>query len=579
MKKATSTLLIFFISNLLISQTNIHVSQFGAVGDGVTNDYLSIQAAIDSAAQSGSEVYFSAKTYAIDNTLNLYGGVNLIGEGKGATSTSTPFNGTVIKNTGTKLTIKITGHNAGLQNLTVYDTDNAGAAGGVKIIADNSDVESIILRSVLIFGFTDGFAVKLQAKNGGGISYCSFYDLRVRHAKIGIHIDEDQSSYVNSNSFYHGAISGGGFNYCFLAEGGNNNILNAMIMEPYTSNKGHFVVKEGEIIGNDIRIEGALQPNNVPLVEFKYGTKNSILNGTYSGGLTIDDGDNTILFKSGKSLGYSNPNANLFINSSLKGTTNNTIPYWEIGNSSILIEETNDEIYTNQEVIKLSVPPGVNSYMRPSPTFLPKVLSNSKYETVNFGALIKTDKSDVITTICKALSGTATSLYHPGNNKWQLIGMTSTITSAIPYDPKFYIDNSGSADTTLIYITIPTLNFGISPPKIEAAPITSAGGILNGTLSHSITSVNTASSTFLTLPKSGNLFEINGTHTIARINHLANDRMPKGTVITLLFNNSGTSLVNGAYIKLLSGYSSSLNSSITLVSNGDGTWREMNRNL
>lgn len=577
MKNITSTIL--FTLTSLCSLAQIHVSDFGATGDGATNDIVAIQAAIDSAAQTGSEVLFSAKTYAIDSTLNLYGGVNLIGEGKGATSTSTPFNGTVIKNTGTKLTIKITGHNAGLQNLTIYDTDNAGAAGGVKIIANNSDVESIILRSVLIFGFTDSFALKLKAKNGGGISYCSFYDLRIRHAKIGIHIDEDESSYVNSNSFYHGAISGGGFNYCFLAEGGNNNVINAMIMEPYTSNKGHFVVKKGEVIGNDIRIEGAQQPSNIPLVEFKYGTKNSILNGTYSGGLTIDDGDNTILFKSGKSLGYSNPNANLFINSSLKGTDNNTIPYWELGNSSIVVEETTEEIYTNQKVIKLTVPPGVNSYLRPSPTFLPKVLSNAKYETVNFGAYIKTDKSNVITTICKALSGTATGLYHPGNNKWQLTGMTSTITAAIPYDPKFYIDNSSSSDSTRIYITVPTLNFGISPPKIEAAPITSAGGILNGTLSNSITAVDSPTSTFLTLPNSGNIFEVNGTNTIARINHLANDRMPRGTVVTLLFNNAGTSLVNGAYIKLLSGYTSSLNSSITLISNGDGTWREVNRNL
>ncbi|MCT4580172.1 MAG: glycoside hydrolase family 55 protein [Flavobacteriales bacterium] len=578
MKHLFVSFLYFFLS-YIYGQTPIHVSQFGAVGDGTTNDYTAIQAAIDSAAQTGSKVLFSAKTYAIDNTLKLYGGVNLIGEGKGATATSTPFNGTVIKNIGTKLTVKITGHNAGLHNLTIYDTDNAGAAGGVKIIANNSDIESIILKSVLIFGFTDTFALKLKAKNGGGISYCSFYDLRIRHAKIGIHIDEDESSYVNSNSFYHGAISGGGFDYCFLAEGGNNNIINAMIMEPYTSIKGHFVVKAGEVIGNDIRIEGAQQPQHVPLVEFKAGTKNSILNGTYSGGLTIDNGDNTILFKSGKSLGYHNPNSNLFINSSLKGTANNTIPYWEIGNTAIVVKEVADEIYTNQEVIELTIPPGITSYLRPSPTFLPKVLSNSKYETVNFGAFIKTDKSDIITTICKAPSGTATSLYHPGNDQWQLIGMTSAISATIPYDPKFYIDNSSSSDSTKIYLTSPTLNFGITPPKIEAAPITTSGGILNGTLSNSITAVSTPTSTFLTLPNSGNIFEVNGTNTIARINHLSNDRMPKGTVITLLFNNAGTSLVNGAYIKLLTGYTSTLNSSITLISNGDGTWREMNRNL
>jgi hypothetical protein len=92
-------------------------------------------------------------------------------------------------------------------------------------------------------------------------------------------------------------------------------------------------------------------------------------------------------------------------------------------------------------------------------------------------------------------------------------------------------------------------------------------------------SITTNGTGFLTLPKEANTFEINGTNTITRINHLANDRLPKGTVITLLFNNAGTSLINGAYISLISSYTSVINSSLTIISNGNGTWREINRNL
>ena len=84
---------------------------------------------------------------------------------------------------------------------------------------------------------------------------------------------------------------------------------------------------------------------------------------------------------------------------------------------------------------------------------------------------------------------------------------------------------------------------------------------------------------FITLPKDGNIFVINGTPTITRINYLLADRFPKGTVIHLLFNSSGANVTSSAYISLKSGFTSTSNSSLTLVSNGDGTWRELNRNL
>ena len=350
-------------------------------------------------------------------------------------------------------------------------------------------------------------------------------------------------------------------------------------MEPYSSLKGHILVNKGEIIGNNIRIEGAQQPTNIPLVEFKANTKNSYLYGTYSGGLTVDNGDNSILFKSGKSLGYKNPSSNLFTNASLKGISNNSIPYWEVENSQVTIQNSTDKYKANYNVLKLTIPPGVITYLRPQSNYLPTVLANSKYKAVNFGAFIKTNKSDIITTICKAPSGITTGLYHSGSNDWEMIGMTSEINTTASYNPKFYINTSSTLDSTVIYITTPTLNFGIENPNIEATPLSSSGGIINGTLSTSMYSISTNGTGFLTFPKEANTFEINGTNTITRINHLANDRFPKGTIITLLFNNASTSIVNGAYINLITNYTSVLNSSLTIVSIGDGTWREISRNL
>ena len=556
---------------------NMNVINFGALGNGINDDYNAIQNAIDSAAQTGDIVLLPVGVYSISNTLIVPAGVTLQGEGRGSTSTSTPHNGTIIKNTSTLQTIRITGHNVSIKDMVVYDTDNEGSVGGIEILADSSNVESVILEEVLIFGFGSGVALKLEAKDGGGINYCSFYDVRIRHAKTGILIQEDEGSFVNSNSFYHGAISGGGFDYCLHVVGGNNNVFNATVMEPYSSLKGHLVVEEGQIVGNDIRIEGAQQLATIPLVEFKSNTANSVINGIYSGGLTVDLGNNFINFRSDKSLNYENSNSNLFVNACFNGVKSNTIPFWEISNANVLVTELSPEILPGYQVLKLTVPAGIETYLRPSSGFLPEVLAPAKYDYVNFGAYIKTNTSNVISTTCKAPAGTTTGIYHTGDTTWHMVGMTSGVDRINSYNPKFHITTVNQTNPVDIYITTPVLNFGNTAVKLEAAPISSAGGILTGTLTMGMSLVVAAN--FLTLPNQGNVFEINGTTTISRINHLTQDRFPKGTVITLLFNEANTSVTNGGYITLIGGFTSTLNSSLTLISLGNGTWREVNRNL
>ena len=556
----------------------INVTDFGALGDGVNDDYSAIQNAINQAATNGSHVLIPAGTYNCSSTIVVPAGVILIGEGRGQSSTQTPNTGTIIKNTGTHLTVQITGSNAGLRDLTVYDTDNAGALGGVQLLANGSLVESIILDNVLIFGFTDGDALHLKSTNGGGLSYCSFEDLRVRHAKTGIHIEEVGNGFVNSNAFYHGAVSGGGFSHCLFVEGGNNNVFHGTIFEPYSSTIGHLIINQGSITGIDIRIEGTSQPTDLPLIKFEENTYGSRLTGVYSGGLTIDKGDNFINFKSGKSIDFKNASSNLFTNAAFKGVNGNTIPNWEVS-AGVTIEVFASEILDQHQVIKLTIPSGVNAYLRPSPVDLPEALSSAIYDHVNFGAYIKTDQPNLVTTICKAPAGITTGGYHPGDSKWHSIGMTSLVDKTTSYNPKFYFQNSGQSNDLVVYLTTPLLTFGLTETELAPKPLTTLGGQLFGTLTMSMQSVNTVTNGFIVLPKDGNIFEINGTNSIYRINHLTSDRFPKGTVINLLFNTSGVSVFNSAYINLTGHFSSTTNGSLTLVSNGNGTWRELNRNL
>lgn len=64
----------------MINSAPISVLDYGAVGDGITDDTLAIQAAIDAGVLNKQIVYFPAGTYLITDTINLPIGSQLVGE-------------------------------------------------------------------------------------------------------------------------------------------------------------------------------------------------------------------------------------------------------------------------------------------------------------------------------------------------------------------------------------------------------------------------------------------------------------------------------------------------------------------
>ena len=94
-----------------------------------------------------------------------------------------------------------------------------------------------------------------------------------------------------------------------------------------------------------------------------------------------------------------------------------------------------------------------------------------------------------------------------------------------------------------------------------------------------------ASPYFWVLPKNeGNVFMMdiqgNPVRHIHRLNRSGADRFPKGTVITMVFEEAGTCVKNSTYIKLKNSqdFVSIVQSSITLVTKGSATWYEASRN-
>ncbi len=559
----------------------LSILDFGATDNVNVDNSLAIQNAINFASISGTTLFVPSGVYRFKSTLVIPSGVKIVGLGNGNDVLQTPVNGSQLRYIHTSggtanWAIKMTGHNSSISNLVIVNQSNdTNTLGGIQIYANNKSVESCKISDVLIYGFTGGSGLSLYAENSAGIAYCSFYDVRVRHARIGIRIAQDVTSYVNSNSFFHGAISGGAFNYGIRVESGNNNVFYGTIIEPYKSEYGHIVVEGGgSIVGENIRIEGAQQNDTVPLIYLHSSTTGSYLDGTYAGGLTIDKGSNFINLTSGKSIGQKNPSRNLFQNTAFIKKSSTTIDQWKLSNNNVTFQLLDAEILPNYNVLKLTVPANESTTLEPQ--VAPLTLNSEYHKFCTFGFYVKTNKSNTVKTTFNAPLGVVTSTPHSGNNTWQFIGMSSTANPLNTPVPKLLIQNTTNSNLD-VFITCPTFSYGTEIPDYESSSLLTNGGRLFGSLSLGFDTIS--STNFIVLPKSGNTFFITGTNTISRINHLTADQFPKGTLVTLFFNASGISITSSAYIVLKSSYTtSSVGSTLTLFSNGNGTWVEISRN-
>lgn len=542
-----------------------------------------LQQALDSAAITGSTVYLPAGTYRLARTIRIPAGVSLVGSGMGANTIKMPANGTILYYTGDSAAIVMPGTNSAVKELTVYNPRGTAGA-GIVVLADSQMVESMVLSRVLIYGFTGGTALLLHALHRGGIGYGSFYDLRIRNAKIGIEIlQSGAGSFVNSNSFFHGAISGGGFDDCILINGGDNNIFYGTVIEPYTSTYGHLVVNSGQIMGENIRIEAGRQPASTPVIDFGPASARSTITGFYAGGLVINRGDNTILFTAPDYAGQNNPGYNQLVNAAFLLPGSNGLPaYWMVSDPRVSVSIAPDRLITGEAVVAIRVPPGVNCDFYPAPGYAPVMGGDPLYANANFNIMAKTTVGGVLKLTYNYTGGLVSSIAHTGSGNWEMVGLQVITAARRAPDPKVNLNNSRGITPLVVELTSPSFSFGITPPQRDAAVITGAGGIVTGTLTTGVSGnyVYTAGTGTLELGRNGNAFILTGTGlTIARINSSKGDHFPPGTIITLLFDSAGCSVQNSRFIGLKSNFiSTSANTSLTLLSNGDGTWRETNRN-
>ena len=157
------------VSYSMIYQGHFNVRDYGATGDGTTDDTAAIQAAINAAelitgstyitATHPATLYVPAGVYKITNTLNFLGNIQFIGDG----NTATIFN--VVS--ATPIQAFLVGHSADnqymwgsrFQGFRINCSGGAGVCDGFKTQtgANNSVITQTIFDDILVFQCHVGF--------------------------------------------------------------------------------------------------------------------------------------------------------------------------------------------------------------------------------------------------------------------------------------------------------------------------------------------------------------------------------------------------------------------------------------
>ena len=189
----------------------ISVKDFGAVGDGVTDDTAAINATMAYAFSiyqttistfapirfGGTTVYMPEGTYITSATINLPTGVSLVGAGNFSTIISSSYDGYIIRNEGAAGTY--TNNGSGIKDIVIIGDRTKTNQVGVGLLRDNQGYYS----NVVVFKTgSHGFVLKQCLQ-----TYLDNIEV-VQCVGIGLKIDLGQISWADptSNGFPSNAV-------------------------------------------------------------------------------------------------------------------------------------------------------------------------------------------------------------------------------------------------------------------------------------------------------------------------------------------------------------------------------------
>lgn len=169
------------------------VFSYGAAGNGVSDDTAAIQAAIDSASQSGGKVKIPAGTYLCSGLVISSSGVRIEGDGRAAT---------ILKLNGPSDLLTISSAGGTIENCAVTDLrmEPNGYTQSAIVISGSNPNDFHQFARLDIAGTADGNGFNRSIKVTGRCIWSRFEDIDIRYDRdCGVWIET--SSAVNLNVF------------------------------------------------------------------------------------------------------------------------------------------------------------------------------------------------------------------------------------------------------------------------------------------------------------------------------------------------------------------------------------------
>lgn len=233
-------------------EQTVSVTDFGAVGDGTTNDTAAIQAAVN--ATAGKALFVPAGTYLINSNIIVSSEVMMFGDGRD----NSQFTGAGKFSLGASLQVENIGFLGTNEHLEIA-TNAVGATtfGYIRVdkcLFNNSTTFSIVTEGINRDVFVDEVTVLNSVFNGGGAGSGAI-DIRASHRVANIHnnIIEDYNSGGGCGAIRFGQLTTSTDNNCY-SHITSNYIDNISATGGTGSTYGIQVLKGFmNIIGNTVR--------------------------------------------------------------------------------------------------------------------------------------------------------------------------------------------------------------------------------------------------------------------------------------------------------------------------------------
>lgn len=225
----------------------VSVKDFGATGDGTTDDGSAIRAAVTAITANGGQVYFPSGTYkvtaAVGDTSNtaIYvpSYVRIVGASQVGVKILPGANNTVI--------FRMIGMNGGIENLQINNTSYTNVS-GIRVaptdetqLTTRSDTEFNEVTNVSIRNIQEGIVLKCGPTVSAQDSYCyynTFTNIDIRNTVVGIWLKVPNStlgSGCNRNTFISCRVAETGCNTGLLIDAGDTNKFIACSFEGIAS--------------------------------------------------------------------------------------------------------------------------------------------------------------------------------------------------------------------------------------------------------------------------------------------------------------------------------------------------------